>query len=293
MRLFDLHCDTLYRGVKESIGIYDGKTAVDFGAPIDMFIQAFAAFVEDGTSDGYGDFLLIADYMKQSGIKPATKAKELCGSKAAIFTVENGAALGGNVENLEKLYNAGVRVITLTWNGKNELGSGCKEKGGLTGFGRQVIAKMNELNMAVDLSHINRKGFEEAIRLAENVLATHSCFDSIVPHCRNLTDSQALRIAEKQGIIGLCVYPEFAGPGDPFEAVAQHIMHGISLGIAQSLAIGTDFDGADMHKNLCCTAHMNNLYEYLCNYFGDVKLIDDIFYNNALRYFTQLLTKQD
>lgn len=291
MKLFDLHCDTLYRGVKENIGIYDGKTAVDFNASIDMFIQAFAAYVEDETPDGYGDFIKIAEYMKQSGIKPAIKAQELCSNKAAIFTVENGIALGGKIENLENLYDAGVRIITLTWNGKNDLGSGCKTSGGLTDFGRQVIEKMNEFKMAVDLSHINRKGFIEAIRLSKHVLATHSCFDSIVPHYRNLKDEQALQIANKQGIIGICVYPEFAGIGDPFEAVAQHIKHGISLGIAQSLAIGTDFDGADMHKNLCCTAHMINLYDYLCNYFCDAKLIDDIFYNNAIRYFTELLTK--
>ena len=293
MKYFDLHCDTFYRAVKENLDFYDKKMAVDFNnPPFEIYAQVFAAFIEDTTQNGFEDFKKIAGRMAECGLTPCVSPEGLRQPKCALLSVENGTALGEEISNVQKLYDCGVRMMTLTWNGQNLLGSGCKAEGGLTCFGRDVIGEMNRLGMAVDLSHINPEGFDQAIKLANIPVASHSCFDTVCKHTRNLTDKRACRIAEKGGLIGICVYPEFMGDNDPFERVAQQFEHGMRLSLENNMAFGTDFDGADMDERLSRTAQIPELHGFLCERWQDEKLVDKFFYDNAQRFYKRVLTNK-
>ena len=81
-----------------------------------------------------------------------------------------------------------------------------------------VTEKLNELDICCDLSHLNEKSFYKAAELADMPLVTHACCRTVCGHKRNLTDEQLRMISEKNGIIGLCFYPDFLG-GDVFDAV--------------------------------------------------------------------------
>ena len=124
------------------------------------------------------------------------------GKCALILSAESGACLGGRLERVEELYEAGVRFLGLVWNGENELGSGhSNEKRGLTEFGRQVIRRMEQLSMIVDVSHLNDRGFDQVCEVGERpFIATHSNLRSVAGHMRNLTEDQFQEIVRRGGL---------------------------------------------------------------------------------------------
>ena len=109
-------------------------------------------------------------------------------------------------ERIEWLYKNGVRVAIPAWNESNAICEGWTGDPlrGLTEDGKRVIKKMNDLNMIIDVSHLNEKSFWEVISLSKKpVIASHSNFRNICPHGRNLTEQQLRAIANKGGIIGI------------------------------------------------------------------------------------------
>lgn len=98
-----------------------------------------------------------------------------CGKAAVILTVENGAALGGRLERIERLARDGVRMMTLTWNGENELGSGHETDRGLSSFGKAAVQELERQGILVDVSHLNDQGFEDLLDISEKpFVASHS-----------------------------------------------------------------------------------------------------------------------
>ena len=134
---------------------------------------------------------------------------------AAVLAVEGGAVLGGDLEKLDELYRDGVRLMTLTWNDTNEIGNGCfaKNKGGLTDFGKQVVQKMQNMHMLVDVSHLNERGFYDVAEYTEKpFLASHSDADIVnnpYAKARNLTDEQIKILTERNGLIGINLCADF------------------------------------------------------------------------------------
>jgi membrane dipeptidase len=120
---------------------------------------------------------------------------------------------------LEALYKRGVRYITVTWNNSTPWATSALDETtkadslkhkGLTEFGKQVIKKMNELGMLVDLSHVGEQTFWDAIATTTKpVLVSHSCVYTICPHRRNLKDDQIKAIAKNGGVIHLNFYSGF------------------------------------------------------------------------------------
>ncbi len=128
----------------------------------------------------------------------------LCG----MIGIEDGAAVMNDVDNVNKLYEAGVRYIGLTWNKNNRIGSSAMseaKKGagnGLTEFGKQVVKRIEELGMLVDVSHSGDKTFYDVIEISNNpVIASHSNCYALNPHFRNLKDEQIKAIAKTGGVI--------------------------------------------------------------------------------------------
>ena len=159
-------------------------------------------------------------------IKKAVKKNKL----AALFGVEGGHMIEGDLNKLEALYNRGVRYMTLTWNNSTEWAtSAMKESSlsdsdksalnnstqqaqnmGLTSFGKQVVKKMNQLGMMVDLSHVGEKTFWDAIQITTKpVLVSHSNAYTLCPVFRNLKDEQIDAVGKNGGVIQLNFYSAF------------------------------------------------------------------------------------
>lgn len=137
---------------------------------------------------------------------------KICG----LIGVEGGTAIGNDVDNVNKLYDMGVRYIGLTWNNSNVIASSAKDevergkKGGLSDFGKKVIQRMNELGMMIDVAHLGENSFWDVAELSSQpIFSSHSNAYSINPHFRNITDEQIKAIAKSGGVVQVNFYDEF------------------------------------------------------------------------------------
>ena len=136
----------------------------------------------------------------------------------ACIGIEGGTAIENSLDKLVYFYDHGVRYLGLTWNdspdwassAKDETDPGWKGEKGLTDFGRQVIRKMNELGMIVDLSHSGEQTFYDVLKESSKpVICSHSCVYNICPHFRNLKDAQLKALAKNGGVIFINFYPGY------------------------------------------------------------------------------------
>lgn len=167
------------------------------------------------------------------------------GRIAAVLAVENGTALDGEVGHLAHLHARGVRMMSLTWNHRNELAEGAMEETGtgLTELGRAVLARMQDLGMVVDVSHLSRRSFWDVVEATRGPLvATHSNAAGLTPHARNLSDEQLRAIAGRGGVVGVNFYPAFTG-GAALSHVLDHIDYLVGVMGPDHVALGSDFDG--------------------------------------------------
>lgn len=135
-----------------------------------------------------------------------------CQKKVAyLFAFQNTSPLEGDVDLLNIYRDLGVRMIQLTYNEKNSVGCGCGERtdSGLTPLGAEVIERMNELRMLVDLSHVGDRTTTQAIELAALPVFSHTNARSVCDNVRNKPDEQLRAIAAKDGIVGINAYPSF------------------------------------------------------------------------------------
>ena len=130
-------------------------------------------------------------------------ANEALGKMSAFLTVENSRLLAGDVSKIDWCYDLGVRLMTLTWNSPNCLGASHSTnkrqmEEGLTRFGRDAVARMAELGIAVDVSHLSDGGFWDVADIVKGpFLASHSNARTLTPHSRNLTDDMIRTIANR------------------------------------------------------------------------------------------------
>lgn len=141
---------------------------------------------------------------------------------AAMIGLEGGHMIEDNLTYLEELHKRGTSYMTLTWNNSTSWASSAmdeasgklpKSKKGLNKFGKQVVRKMNELGMMVDLSHVGERTFWDAIKTTTKpVIVSHSCVHSFNPHFRNLKDDQIKAIGKNGGVIHLNFFSGFLDP---------------------------------------------------------------------------------
>ena len=173
------------------------------------------------------------------------------GKAAAFLTVEGAELLGCDPERLDGAAAEGVIAINLTWNHANALsGSSAEEpERGISPLGRRFVAKMEELHILVDVSHLSEAGFWDLADLARRpFIASHSNAKSVRDHTRNLTDGQINAIIKNQGVIGLNFYEDFVGGGRDFDALRAHLDRILGLGGAAHVALGGDWDGCDTDR---------------------------------------------
>jgi membrane dipeptidase len=133
-------------------------------------------------------------------------------SKIAIFIgIENGVAIAHDINNLNHFYDRGVRYLTLTHTASNDWCISSADTApafhGLTDFGRDVVRRMNELGMIIDISHASPETVDEVLKITTDpVIASHSCVRALCDHDRNLTDEQIKAVAANGGVIGINFY---------------------------------------------------------------------------------------
>lgn len=303
MKLFDLHCDTLYRAFFENGGLFNNDFHISFDRidSIEPYIQCMAVWVPDEFRNKNAIQLFencrkkLNDELKDTNIKIIYSQDDIIETeskkgKGVVLTVEGGAVLGGKLENVDYLAECGVKIMTLTWNGNCELGDGIGVEGakGLTDFGKSVIAKMEQNSIVVDVSHSSVPMFYDVAELSTKPFcATHSNSKQICPHRRNLTDEQFSIIKDKGGIVGLNLSRGFLREDEDKACmldVLRHAEHFLSLGGEKTLAIGTDFDGTDIPIDMTGIESMNKLYELFLKHNYNEKLLEDIFFNNARNF---------
>lgn len=282
MKYFDLHCDTAYECYFKNMPLDDNCFAVSFknGACFSSWTQTFAVWIRDEAENPFELYnKIITDCKARLKAKPS--------NLTPIFAVEGGAVIEKDIDRLYRLKEDGIKYLTLTWNGENRIAGGSHSQLGLTRFGKRVIKRMNKLGIACDVSHLNDRSFYRVIELAEHPLATHSNCRAVCDVPRNLTDEQIRLIAEKGGIIGLCFYGKFLG-GDVFEKLYENICHLLDMGLERSIAIGSDFDGADIDRRIDKLSKIPELYCRLSEKGIKDSTLDRIFYENADEYIRNL-----
>lgn len=320
MRLIDLHCDTIWMMMREdNVNLRKNSLCVDIEKmkTAGSLAQFFACFIyldgihgENRFDKGYQLAIdMIVRGKQEFGACSKDMELALCyddlmknyanGKMSAFLTIEEGGVLNGDISRLQTLYEEGIRLMTLTWNHENCIGypnsrdAETMQKG-LKPFGIEVVEKMNELGMIIDVSHLSDGGFWDVMKHSRKpVVASHSNARVRCNHPRNLTDEMIKALAENGGIAGVNFYPYFINKNGraTAEDIADHIVHMYNKGGEDFVAVGTDFDGFD--EGVLEIAHigeMNKLYDAVkCRGFSE-RQMEKLWDANALRVMKEVFS---
>jgi len=305
--VFDMHNDVISESIMagKDIGqpLRTGHTDLARMKAGGIDVQVFSVWCSEkygkGTAFAYanrqidGLMKLVQNYPQDialatdvAGIRQATSQ----GKIAAIIGVEGGHMIEGRLDYLDSLYHRGARYLTLTWNNSLEWATSANDEmrnpgrlshKGLTDFGRTVIKRMNELGMMVDLAHVGRQTFFDALATTTKpVLVSHSNAYAVMAHPRNLQDDQIRAVAANGGVICLNFYSGFLDPAHyrkinqlydqyvvdtlarstdakfarlpaeakealrpPLSILLDHIDHMVRVAGIDHVGLGSDFDG--------------------------------------------------
>jgi len=177
------------------------------------------------------------------------KNNKEAGKKSIFIGVENGYAVGQDIKNIKRFAELGVKYITLSHNGNNDIcdsNTGNVEHNGLSEFGKEVVKEMNRCGIMVDISHTSEKTSFDALAISRYpVIASHSSVKALCDHSRNLSDSLIKAIADKGGVVQICVYDGFLKKEGQASVkdVVDHIDYVVQLVGIDYVGIGSDFDG--------------------------------------------------
>jgi membrane dipeptidase len=170
-------------------------------------------------------------------------AKRL-GRLGLIYGFQDAVMLEGDPSRLDLFHRFGVKIVQLTYNVRNLLGDGCLEPddAGLSRHGREVVARMNELGMLVDLSHCGTRTTDAGIEASTRPVAiTHSGCKAVFDHPRSKSDATLRRMAEKGGVIGIYLMPFINPAGQPTAAdLIRQIEHAVKVCGEDHVGIGSD-----------------------------------------------------
>ncbi len=190
------------------------------------------------------------------------------GKSAVMFAIENGYAIGRNIENVELFYNMGVRLVVLSHNYNNDICDSSRDSvsrwGGLSPFGYKVVGEMNRLGMIIDVSHTSTATLFDCIEASKTpIIASHSGVWNLKHNPRNLKDEEIKAIAAKGGVIQVGTGKFFISDKPKAEVtvsdLCDHIDYIKNLVGPQYVGIGTDFDGGGGVVGLENVSKMKNI----------------------------------
>ncbi|MFC1549936.1 dipeptidase [Candidatus Neomarinimicrobiota bacterium] len=234
----DTHVDTPFRLLNQEFDIYMKNNPVKTHSKIDfprmkeggLDAAFFAVFVGQGEraieanirakEKALSIFNIIYEKIAENpeiaeiALTPADAYRlEKEGKKAIYIGMENGYPIGTTVDNIKEFYDLGARYITLCHTSNNEIcdsATDTLEHNGLSDFGEQVVTKMNDLGMIIDISHVSDKSFYDIIELSKApVIASHSCSRTVCDNPRNLTDDMLKKLSENGGVIQMCILSNY------------------------------------------------------------------------------------
>ncbi|MBR5515841.1 MAG: membrane dipeptidase [Clostridia bacterium] len=282
MKLFDLHCDTLYEMYKRSCSFTENELNISLkkAEGFEKYAQVLAIWSQNDISEEarFEQFLEIYNTYKE----------KIPADFPNILAVEGGGALAGNIKNLELFYSLGVRFLTLVWGGESSIGGAHNTDKGLSDFGYEVLKKCFDIGIIPDVSHASDKMFwqvnEEAQKCGKPFVATHSNSRKIHHHTRNLSDEMFKAIEKCGGVVGISLEPTHASPKDePDESdICRHIIHYLELGGENTVCLGCDLDGVTRNiKAIPDISHLYKIADFLKKEGLADSTVENIFYNNA------------
>ncbi len=325
MKVWDLHCDTLHElrraeraGSPKSLLHNDLHIDLEKLQAGDYMLQCFAAYVDLADPAPGADPLvtvleeidwfkrIMAAYPQQ--LAPVYRAADIrrnaqAGKISGMLTIEEGGCCKGSLGVLRRLYELGVRMMTLTWNYDNELAAPQANPGGplvaqtergLTETGLAFLAEMERLHMILDVSHLSDKGFWDVVEHSTRPFAaSHSNCRALSPHTRNLTDEMIRALADKGGIVGLNYCSAFLDRDSShpkqcrstLELIAQHAAHFKQVGGVDIISLGSDFDGIGGPHELQTAADLPLLADALGKQGFTEDEVEAIYWRNACRFF--------
>jgi membrane dipeptidase len=203
----------------------------------------------------------MTDFLYPERIGLATTAAEVVaihaqGKMVALIGIENGYVIGKDISLLEEFRKRGARYMTLVHNGHNDIGDSAQpqarfndveaEHGGLSDFGKEVVAELNRLGILVDISHVSRATMLQATRLSKApVIASHSSVTSRFDHPRNMNDEQLLALRDNGGVVQIVAFNTYlkeSGAATVADFV-DHIDYAVNLIGVEHVGISSDFGG--------------------------------------------------
>jgi membrane dipeptidase len=164
---------------------------------------------------------------------------------AGFLGVEGAQALGGNLDNLDRLFEAGVRMMAPTHFTDNDIGGSASgdEKMGLTDKGRQLVRRVEARGMIVDLAHASPRTVDDVVAIATRpVVVSHTGVRGTCDNARNLSDGQLAAVARTGGVIGIGYWTQAICTVNA-RSIARAIRHAASVAGMEHVALGSDFDG--------------------------------------------------
>ena len=238
-----------------------------------------------------------ADERYGSGFRMVRNRMELrralnVGALAGVYGIEGAHPLEGDIENLDRLYAEGLRVVGLQHFFDNELGGSLHGTSGdgLTEFGRDVVWRANELNMIVDVAHSSETVVGDVLALSPRpVIVSHT---GLKGHCdspRNVSDATLKAVADAGGLIGVGFWDGAICTPD-LETIAQAIVYAVDLLGADHVALGSDFDGTVTTP--LDASELPALTQALIDAGLEEKTVRAVMGENAIRFFLENLPEQ-
>lgn len=318
MKIFDLHCDTLMECYLNHKPLRDGAMQLNLEkmADGDVACQCFAIYIPTHTiaqafhvtqtpMDYYNACLQVYRAQlaeNQDWMKPVTGAAEIEeawreGTRCAVLTVEDGVLLEGDLTRLDGLYADGVRMLSLTHDFENCIGFPHVEcqadnERGLKDFGIEVVKRMNELGIIVDVSHLSDGGFRDVVRHSQKpFVASHSCARALGSTSRNLSDELLRQLGDSGGVCGINFYPGFLKDGSDYALVDHligHMQHIKQVAGIEAVAFGSDYDGNNGRKEWGDCDGLQQIVDAMSAVFTQDE-IEKICWKNAMRLFRDVV----
>jgi microsomal dipeptidase-like Zn-dependent dipeptidase len=235
-----------YRRTPSGIDLLDALAVANrwpratWSSPVGRAIHQ-ARIVERAAQDSDGRLVMV-----RSSPDLAALAAQQDDRVGAVLSVEGLHVQRDDLAAIDRLYAAGVRVFGLAHMSDNPVAGSAHgwSKGGLTAFGRRVVARIDSLGAVVDLAHASAATIDDVLAISTRpVLVSHTGVDGTCPGERNLSDDQVRRIAARGGVIGIGFW-KGAVCGDDAGAIARAMRHAARVASVDAVALGSDFDGA-------------------------------------------------
>ncbi len=323
MIIIDTHLDTpiqlymqqskngFYEDITKASSLhFDFDRAVSGGLNVPFFVIFTPPSAEEkGTAFEMAKDLIqiLEDIMNKhpSKFRLVKSPEEITNEKGVmqvVYGMENGAPIESKLSNIKVFSDMGINYITLAHSKSNHISDSSydsnKNWGGLSPFGRKVVAEMNKQGVMIDISHVSDAAFYEVLKLTKTpVIASHSSLRHFVPGFeRNVSDDMLRELAKNEGVIQICFGSEFIAEKKKYpnlivtvKDVADHIDRVKELVGIDHVGIGSDYDGwRNFPVGLEDTSTYPNLIKELLNRNYTKEEIEKIFGGNLLRVWREV-----